>query len=463
MPLKISFHGAAGGVTGSRHLLETDQARVLLDCGLYQGHRKEALERNKNLAFRPRELDAVLLSHAHIDHSGALPLLSKAGSEALIHCTKPTHEITGIMLKDSARLQAEDAKFFNKIHKEDGQTIEPLYSEEDAESAIRRLTPHAYAEEFEPARGVKARLLNAGHVLGSAMVQVDLDGRRVLFTGDLGRSKSLLMETPIPPGGVDTLIIESTYGGRLHEPVADIEGKLKKLLLRCAQEKGKIIIPSFALERAQEIIVVLEKLRREGAVPPIPVYVDSPMAVSVTEVFNRHLDAFSFDDEFMAYVAKAGDPFGFEHIHYVRASEESKKLNEMDGPMVILSASGMCEGGRILHHLRHNLDKENTTVLIVGYQAAGTLGRRLADGERKVKIFGMEQEVWAKVELMHAFSSHAGQDDLTGFIRGLPQKPKRIFLVHGDSDQRQALAEKLASEGVGGVECPGFGDSFDLL
>ena len=208
---------------------------------------------------------------------------------------------------------------------------------------------------------------------------------------------------------------------------------------------------------------MLEKLRREGAVPPIPVYVDSPMAVSVTEVFNRHLDAFSFDDEFMAYVAKAGDPFGFEHIHYVRASEESKKLNEMDGPMVILSASGMCEGGRILHHLRHNLDKENTTVLIVGYQAAGTLGRRLADGERKVKIFGMEQEVWAKVELMHAFSSHAGQDDLTGFIRGLPQKPKRIFLVHGDSDQRQALAEKLASEGVGGVECPGFGDSFDLL
>jgi len=465
MGLKISFYGAAGGVTGSRHLLETGEARVLMDCGMFQGHRRESIERNKNLPFRPRELDAVLLSHAHIDHSGGLPLLSKAGAEAPIHCTGATQELCGIMVMDSARLQEEDARFFNKIHQADGQRIEPLYTEEDAKKTLARFKANEYGAEFSPARGMKARFLNAGHVLGSAMVQVDAQTTggplRLLFTGDLGRRKALLMRPPEPPTGVDVLLIESTYGGRMHEPVLDVEGKLADVLRRCVAEKGKVLIPSFALERTQEIVFILEKLRRHNAIPKIPVYVDSPMAVNITQVFNRHLDGFCFDDEFKAATAKQVDPFGFESIRYVRTSEESRRLNDTDGPMVIISASGMCEGGRVLHHLRNNIDKETTTILIVGYQAEGTLGRSLADGAKKVKIFGLEHEVWARVETMHAFSSHADQGDLLDFIGRLSPRPRKIFLVHGDADQRRALAGRLASEGVGGVELPEFGQSFD--
>ncbi|MBI5243460.1 MAG: MBL fold metallo-hydrolase [Elusimicrobia bacterium] len=466
MPLKLTFFGAAGGVTGSRHLLESDQARVLMDCGMFQGHRKESIERNKSLPFRPSELDAVMLSHAHIDHSGALPLLAKAGAEASIHCTPATQELCAVMIMDSARLQKNDAEFFNKIHRNSGQRIEPLYTEEDAEKVLANFKPHDYAAEFSPAKGVSARFLNAGHVLGSAMVQVDAQTsrgpRRILFSGDLGRRKSLLMHAPEPPAGVDALLIESTYGGRFHEDVSDAEGKLAAAIRRCAAEKGKILIPSFALERTQEIVFIIEKLRRENAVPKIPVYIDSPMAVNITEVFNRHLGGFCFDDEFKAYAAKEGDPFGFESLKYVRGSEESKKLNDMDGPMVIVSASGMCEGGRILHHLRNNIDKETTAILIVGYQAEGTLGRALADGVKTVKIFGLEHEVWARVETMHFFSSHADQGDILDFIGRLSPRPRSIFLVHGDGRERRALAEKLVSQGIGGVECPEFGQTFEL-
>jgi len=465
MGLKLTFYGAAGGVTGSRHLLETDDARVLMDCGMFQGHRRDAIEKNKALPFGPRELDAILLSHAHIDHSGGLPLLPKAGCEAPVHCTTATKELCDVMVMDCARLQESDAEFFNKVHQGDGQRIEPLYTEEDAQRVLGRFAPHEYGQEFSPARGITVRLLNAGHVLGSAMLQADVrtakGSRRLVFTGDLGRRKALLMHSPEPPSGVDILIIESTYGGRMHEPVSDVEGRLRELIRRCVAEKGKILVPSFALERTQEIVFIVEKLLRENAIAKIPVYVDSPMAVNITQIFNKHLDGFSFGDEFRAYAAKEGDPFGFQTIKYVRTAEESKRLNDAPGPMMILSASGMCEGGRILHHLRHNVDKESTTILIVGYQAEGTLGRALADGARKVKIFGLEHEVWARVETMHAFSSHADQGDLLDFIGRLSPRPRSIFLVHGDPDQRRALAERLASEKIGGVECPEFGQSFE--
>lgn len=466
--MRIGFHGGVGEVTGSRHLVEAEGLKVLLDCGLFQGHRKEALSKNRATPFDASTVDAVLLSHAHVDHCGSLPLLVKRGFKGLIYCTEATLEITAIMLRDSARLQESDAKFFNKIHARQGstETIEPLYDEADVDACLARLTPRPYMTWIALSDRVRFRFHNAGHVLGSAMIeaeaQTDKGVRRVFFTGDLGRRKSLLMDPPDVPKTVDYLLIESTYGDRNHDPVDRVESLIKAVVDRAVAEKGKILIPSFALERTQEIIFVLEKMIRRGQIPLIPVYVDSPMAINITEIFSRHLDGFSFSPEFKDYVAKEGDPFEFKAIRYVRTAEESQTLNDKKGPMIILSASGMCEGGRILHHLRNNLDKDTTTILVVGYQAQGTLGRRLQDGAKKVKIFGLEHEVWARVETLFTFSAHADQGDLMWFMKSLAPRPRKIFLVHGDPADRAALKEALRAEGITRVECPDYGDVFDL-
>ncbi|HAH31700.1 MAG TPA: MBL fold metallo-hydrolase [Elusimicrobia bacterium] len=463
--LTITFHGAAGEVTGSRHLLEINGKSLLLDCGMFQGHRSDADSKNRTFHFPPASVDAVLLSHAHIDHCGLLPLLYRDGCDAPLYATPATAEITAIMLADSARLQEGDAQFYNKIHAAEGLKIEPLYAEEDADRALAALRPTAYDAEFAPVPGVSARFLNAGHVMGSAMPQLDINGptgpRRILYTGDLGRPETLLMRAPVPPQNVDYLIIESTYGDRLHEALGDAEGQLAEVIKRAVKEKGKIIIPSFALERAQEIIFIIDKLRRSKGAPDIPVYVDSPMTVSLTEIFNKHSGDFCFDEKFRDYARTDGDPFGFDYIRYLRTREESQTLNNKPGPMLIISASGMCEGGRVLHHLRNNIEKENTTVLLVGYQAEGTLGRRLQDGAPKVKIFGLEHEAWARVETLHSFSSHADKNDLLGFINSV--KPARgIFLVHGDPKAREALKAALSAGGINGVICPQIGESFTL-
>ena len=464
---KISFFGAAGEVTGSRHLLEANGKKILLDCGMFQGHRLESLDKNKTFPLRPAALDAVLLSHAHIDHSGGLPLLAKKGLKANIYCTGATKELASIMLMDSARLQTADAKFFNKLHQTEGLRIEPLYNEEDARLALSKFKACDFGAEAHLAGGtISAKFLNAGHVLGSAMVQIAApaggERRRILYTGDLGRRASILMRRPEMPRDVDYLIMETTYGDRLHDPVDDAEARLAAVIKRAVEEKGKIIIPSFALERAQEIILILDKMRRSGAALDIPVYVDSPMTVSITELFNKYKDSFSFDERFKDYAKMDGDPFGFDYINYVRTKEESQALNEAEGPMIIISASGMCEGGRVLHHLRNNIGRENTTILIVGYQAAGTLGRRLQDGANKVKIFGLEHDVAARVETMHFFSSHADKGDLLAFIKGLSRPPRKIFLVHGDPAGRAAFAETLKAEGITNTVCPDFGQSFEL-
>ena len=463
--VKLSFHGAAGEVTGSRHLLETPGGSVLLDCGMFQGHRNDADKKNRTFLFPPASVNAAILSHAHVDHCGLLPLLYKNGCDAPVYATPSTAEIAGIMLADSARLQEGDARFYNKIHAAEGVSIEPMYGEEDANLALAHFKPLEYGAVFEPVPGMKAQLLNAGHVLGSAMIQLDVTiaggSRRLLYTGDLGRAETLLLDDPAAPEGVDYLVIESTYGDRLHERLADAEAKLVEVIKRAFREGGKIIIPSFALERTQEIIFILDKIRRAGTAPEIPVYVDSPMAVSLTEIFNKHKDGFCFDEKFRDYARMDGDPFGFDYIRYLRTKDESQALNARKGAMLIISASGMCEGGRILHHLRNNVGHENTTVLLVGYQAQGTLGRRLQDGEKKVKIFGLEHEVWARVETMHTFSSHADKNDLVAFIKAAA--PARgTFLVHGDTEARAALAAALAAEGIKNVKCPAPGEEFEL-
>ena len=435
---------------------------MLLDCGLFQGHRAEAVRKNKELPFDPKSLQHVILSHAHIDHSGGLPILAKRGYAGPIHCTQATRELCGIMLLDSGHLQEADARFYNKIHAGRLPPIEPLYTEEEAEACLARFQTHPYNEERGLAAGLSFRLYNASHVLGSAMIEVEAEGRRLLFTGDLGRRRTILMDPPEIPRSVDALLIESTYGDRLHDPITLVEGQLKAVIDRAVAQRSKILIPSFALERAQEIIFVIEKLIRQKTIPVLPLYVDSPMTISITEIFNRHISGFSFSPEFRDYVASQGNPFQFPNVHYVRLAQESQRLNDLPGPMIILSASGMCEGGRILHHLRNNLDNPATTVLLVGYQAEGTLGRRLQTGAKKVKIFGVEQEVAARVETMHTFSAHADQADLLWFIGSLNPRPRRIFLVHGDNERRVALKNHLAAAGIDRVECPDYGQSFEL-
>lgn len=466
--MKIGFYGGVGEVTGSRHLLEAEDAKVLLDCGLFQGHRAESIAKNRACPFDAASVDALLLSHAHVDHCGSIPLLVKNGFKGTIHCTDATREIAEIMLMDSAYLQTADAAFFNKIHQRagDAERIEPLYTQDDARACLGLFKAQPYEAWIALSPKVRFRFHNAGHVLGSAMIEVEvttaMGPRRVFFTGDLGRRKALLMDSPRAPKNVDYLLIESTYGDRVHESVDDVEGILKTVVERAVKEKGKVLIPSFALERTQEIVFVLEKMIRHRQIPKIPICVDSPMAVSITEIFNRHLNGFSFSSAFKDYVAKEGNPFDFKAVRYVRTVEDSQKLNDVDGPMIILSASGMCEGGRILHHLRNNLEKPSTRVLMVGYQAEGTLGRRLQEGAKKVRIFGMEHKVRATVQTLHTFSAHADRDDLLWFIQSVAPRPRTVFLVHGDPADRAALAGRLKDAGVDRIEMPEYAQRFEL-
>ncbi len=464
--MKIAFNGAAGEVTGSRHLLDVEGFKVLLDCGLFQGHRGEAIKKNTDLPFVPAELNAVLLSHAHVDHCGALPILTKRGFTGPIYCTEITAELAAVMLLDSAHLQENDAQFFNKIHQADGETIAPLYGEADARAAMALFKPVGFDQWVTLSDKVRFRFLNAGHVIGSAMIEIEAQTpkglRQILFTGDLGRRKTLLMESPVPPKNIDYLLIESTYGDRAHDKIQDIEPIMKRLVERAIAEKGKILIPSFALERTQELLYVFDKMIRHKQIPAIPIYVDSPMAVSITEIFEKHLDSDSFSKEFKDYVSGEGSPFDLKSVRYVRTSQESQKLNDLPGPMVILSASGMCEGGRILHHLRNNIEKDTTTILIVGYMAQGTLGRRLQEGATKARIFGLVHPVWARVETVHTFSAHADRDDLMWFIKSLQPPPRTIFLVHGEAEDRAKLTEHLKAEGITRVVSPNHGDVVEL-
>lgn len=456
--MQIEFHGAARTVTGSRHLLEVNGHRVLLDCGLYQGRRSEADRLNREFGFEPAAIDAVVLSHAHIDHSGALPSLVKRGFRGSVHCTLATADLLAVMLRDSAHIQEKDVEYVNKRRARKGEPPkDPLYAMEDAESTLDLLEGHRYHHPRPVVPGVTATFYDAGHILGSAVVHLEIhegnEKRRIVFTGDLGRKNLPILRDPETPPEADVLIIESTYGDREHEPVEQVDERLAALIGRVFARRGKLIIPAFSVGRTQELVYAISRLMRAGRIPGCCVYVDSPLAVNVTEIFARHPE--TYDAEIRKILRETGDPFGFRLLEYVRDVEESKSLNVKSGPFVVISASGMMEAGRILHHLKNGIDDRRNVILIVGYQAANTLGRRLVDGATEVRIFGEPHRRRAEVIIMNEFSAHADRNELLAWVKKLERAPGRAFVVHGEERQSLPFARRLRQEaGIADVTVP---------
>jgi metallo-beta-lactamase family protein len=462
--IELEFLGAARGVTGSKHLLTTSRARVLLDCGLFQGHRKEAFRRNQQLRIDHSRLDAVVLSHAHIDHSGALPLLYKKGYRGPIYATPATLDLCSPMLMDTAYLMKSDAEHVNRLARlgEPGvEEVEALFEADDVEGVLSSMIGLPYHRHQTIAPGIDLTFYDAGHVLGSAIVVLDIedDGRklRLAFTGDLGRKHLPILRSPEVPDRVDCLVTETTYGNRLHDPIELTGAALAKVVATTHARGGKVIIPSFALERAQEIIYVLKKLRDQGQTPRLPVYVDSPLTVKITDVFKLHPEC--YDKEAYAMLMSEDSPFEFPELRYVSSVEESMRLDSKPGSSIIISASGMCEGGRILHHLRAGIGDERNTILIVGFQAEHTLGRRLVEHRPEVRIFGIMHRREAAVEVLNGFSGHADKDGLMKFAEAVRAKGKlsRVILVHGEPEAQDAFANSLREKGFGDVIAPDEG------
>lgn len=459
---KITFCGAAREVTGSRHLVEAAGKRILLDCGQFQGHRHDADAKNRKFLFDAKLVDAVILSHAHMDHGGNLPFLIKQGFKGNVYCSPATADLVMILLEDSARLQEKDVEFFNK--KNPGHKIRPVYSIADVQQCYGAVKGVEMGKWFEPAPGIQARLTEAGHILGSCQVELawEENGLRktLLFTGDLGRKNMALLNDPaIPSGSPDLLLLETTYGNRLHAPIEGADKHLAQALIDTAARGGRVIIPAFAVGRVQEVSSTVERLHLECKIPNMPVYVDSPLAEKATAIFSKHRDLL---DEDFHKLAKKSDPFGKGWVHYVGSQQESMKLNDMKGPMVIISPSGMCEGGRVLHHLRNNLGRHENLVLIVGFQAEGTLGRALVEGRTQVSIYGMPINVKARVQVLNEYSAHADKNELLGYVKSFPSLPKRIVLVHGEPLAQAGFAQDLKAATGATALCPEMGSSLEF-
>ena len=465
--MKLTFWGAARTVTGSQHLVEFDnRGSLLLDCGLYQGRREEAKTLNTKFVTDPAGLDAVVLSHAHIDHSGLLPRLYRQGFRGSIYCTHATYDLCALMLRDSAYIQEKDAEFFNrKIRKKNQPTVEPLYTMDDAERVLGHFIAVPYDYAFQPVKGVEARFRDAGHILGSATVTLTVteEGKekRLGFTGDLGNPGRPILRDPAKMLDVDWLICESTYGGRTHEPAEKAKDRLAEVIGETAKRGGKVIIPAFAVGRTQELVYALDQLWNENRIPRIPVFVDSPLAVNVTGVFQAHPEC--YDRDLLNYMLTDDNPFGFERLEYVRDVSRSKELNGMRVPMVIISASGMAEAGRILHHLRNNVESPKNTIMVVGYMAEHTLGRRLVEKRPEVKIFGQPHPLRAEVEIMNYFSAHADEPGLLNFVEQHDrERLQTLFLVHGDPERQEALQRALGEAGYDDIHMPARGETVTL-
>lgn len=460
----VTFCGAARTVTGSMHRVDACGKSLLLDCGLFQGSRAEARLRNRTFPFKPRDIDAVLLSHAHIDHCGNLPHLVKEGFSGPIYCTPATRALAGVMLGDSAKIQEEDAAYLNRHREKRGPVIEPLYDGRDVFRTLLRFKAVRYDEAFTVGRGLEARFVDAGHLLGSAMISLRMDGpggeRRLTFTGDIGRPGQPILRNPEPVPPADFIICESTYGGHAHEPVDETAERLGAVVRQTARRGGKLIIPAFSVGRTQTIIYFLHQLMLAGKLPDLPIFVDSPMAVRATEVFRAHPEC--FDYETLVFMEEHPDLFGERHVQYIEKVHESIALNHHPGPCVIISASGMCEAGRVLHHLKHNLEDPRSTVLIAGFQAEGTLGRRLVERRTEVRILGRTLALKAQVVVLNGLSAHADHGELLQSMAPLAKNGSRVRLVHGEPERAEALQEGLRGVGFAEVEIPNPGESVTI-
>ncbi len=465
--MQIQFWGAAKTVTGSMHLLTINGQRLLLDCGMFQGKREIANERNSQLPFDAKAIDACVLSHAHMDHAGTLPVLTKSGFDGHIYCTSATRDLASVMLRDSAHIQESDAAYLNKRNAERGQPlIKPIYNEADVVKCLQHFVAFEYHRVFEPLPGVRVTFRDAGHILGSAEVVVDFEEnkqrRRLVFTGDLGRKHLPILRDPEDVDRADILITEGTYGGRFHDPIEDTRSQLAQLISDTYERQGVLIIPAFAVGRTQDIVYDIQRLVTEDRIPDLPVYVDSPLATNVTEIFRLHPEC--YDEEILEYINSDpdGNAFGWPRLRYIRTADESKALNESKESCIIIAASGMCEAGRVLHHLKHHIGDPKTTVLFVGYQAEYTLGRKILDGQDVVKIFGDEYDVRAQIKRIGGYSGHGDHNDLVGFAHNMMRKPARTFIVHAEVEAAEKLQTGLQKIGLKDVAIPDRGDMINL-
>jgi metallo-beta-lactamase family protein len=464
--MKLTFHGAAREVTGSMHLVEVDGALVALDCGMFQGHRAEAAAKNETFPVDAARLHAVVLSHAHVDHCGRLPLLVKRGFAGPIYSTPATRDLAALLMADSAHIQEEDLRYINKKRAKAGMApTDALYDEEDAARAVKLFRTIPLDETFAVANGLQVRFRDAGHMLGSATMELTYAPTTggpvtVVFTGDVGRFNTPILRDPAPLPACDYLISESTYGGRRHPPTDDLKAQLAEVVNDTLARGGRVIVPAFSVGRTQVIVFMLHQLLVEGKIPSVPIFVDSPLAVNATEVFRAHPDL--FDEESSDVQRKTGDLWGCESCTYVREAEESKRLNTIKTPCVIISASGMCETGRVVHHLRHSVESPKNTILIVGFQAADTLGRRIVEKQEHVTIFGEKLKLRARVVALNGFSGHADRDELQRLIKPLAVRCNRAFLVHGEVDQMEVMQETMRGDGFREVLMPAPGENYEL-
>jgi metallo-beta-lactamase family protein len=444
--MRVHFFGATRTTTGSVYLLETNGQRLLLECGLFQGRRDESIERNRNFPFDPKKVDAVILSHAHIDHCGNLPNLCRQGFEGNIYCTFATRDLASVMLEDSAQIQRDDAAFVSKKRAKRGlPPIEPLYSATDAEKAVRQFVTFNYDRPFPASDGVTVTFRDAGHILGSAQVVLDVreNGRkfRYLFSGDIGRGKDDILRDPQPVEAVDCVQIESTYGAREHTPKVDANNEVGRLVRETLDKKGKVIIPSFSVGRTQQIVYTLHQLTLAAELPRVPIFVDSPLSVNATEIYRLHPEC--FNESIYKFLREKENPFGMENLTYIRELAHSMKLNDLRDPAIIISASGMAEAGRIRHHLANHIGDPSNLVLFIGYCAEHTLGAQILSGANPVNIFGEPHKVRAKIASLDSFSGHADKNELRGYVQAIDGSIKKIAVIHGEESQALAFGQTL--------------------
>ncbi|MCL2167984.1 MAG: MBL fold metallo-hydrolase [Lentimicrobiaceae bacterium] len=466
--MKLQFIGASGGeVTGSKFLLTTkENQKILIDCGMYQGKGMETDAMNRDLGFNPSEIDFILLSHAHIDHSGLIPYLHKNGFKGKVFCTPATRDLCAIMLPDSGKIQESDTKQFNKKRAlQKLPPVEPIYTMQDASLCMGHFISIPYNLSFSLTPTFTFEFYDSGHILGGASIYISFvennEKRTLLYTGDVGRYNKRILPDPCHLPQADYIMCESTYGNRLHESIEDAEQQLMLIVLdACAKRRGKLIIPSFAIGRTQEIVYALHRLKIAGNLPAIDIFVDSPLAVSATSIFRLHAE--NFNEEMQQFIISNPDPFGFENLHYVRTIEDSKKLNTYNSPCIIISASGMMEAGRVKHHLANNIDNQRTTILSVGYCAPSTLGAKIMRGDKTVSIFGVNYKVNAHLENIQSYSGHADYSEMLRYLSAQnPETVKKFFIIHGEDDARRAFAEKIAVKGFQNVVIPKFKEEFE--